>query len=428
MSRVVLKRAVLAVVVVLVAASCHHFPPADGPHGPGLVITVSPPHAGGSRVVQVTAPRLRDESAVPVSVWLDHSRKAPIERGTLPLTFVLDGSLAGPGPHRLAAFAHGDWKSRQGEQWFSGDLRLNQLQALGTHNSYHVAPTVEPWSTIQQWQYSHDPLETQFGSEGVRQIELDVYADPAGIRVLHVPDVDFGTTCSLYVDCLRQVKHWSDANPQHAPIAILTELNDVNYGFPTPVLPWDGPAMDQLDNEIRSVFSPREVLTPDDVRGHHATLADAIATDGWPTIDSVRGQVLFLMDNAGSYRDTYTAGHPNLEHRMLFTNSEIGRPDAAFIKLNDPVGDQAAIQAAVAAGYVVRTRTDADTFEARANNTVPRDAALVGGAQWVSTDYEVPGRAYGQPYFVSIPGGTPDRCNPLNAPPWCTSRQIESLR
>lgn len=428
MSRAVWKRVVLAVVVVLVAASCHQFPPGDDHHDPDLVITVSPPGAGGSRTVVVTAPRLREEATTRVSVWLDRAFTAPVARGMLPLTFTLDGGSVRPGTHRLVAYARSDWKVRRGETLFSGDLRLNQVQTLGTHNSYHVQPTVEPWSLIPQWQYSHDPLETQFQSEGVRQIELDVYVDPAGHRVLHLPDVDFGTTCQLYVECLRQVKHWSDAHPDHAPLAILTELNDTNYGFPTPIFPWNGPAMDQLDNEIRSVFSPREVLTPDDVRGDHATLAEAITTDGWPKLNDVRGQVLFLMDNGGSYRDTYTAGHPTLEHRMIFTNSEIGRPDAAFIKLNNPINDAAAIKAAVAAGYVVRTRADADTFEARDNNTAPRDTALAGGAQWVSTDYEVPGRAYGQPYFVSIPGGTPARCNPINAPPWCTSRQIESQR
>jgi hypothetical protein len=110
---------------------------------------------------------------------------------------------------------------------------------------------------------------------------------------------------------------------------------------------------------------------------------------------------------------------------VLFTNSEVGRPDAAFIKLNNPVGDAQKIHDAVAAGYVVRTRADSDTHEARDNNTVPRDAAISGGAQWVSTDFEVPGKAFGNPYFVSIPGGTPARCNPLNTPSWCTSALIE---
>ena len=175
------------------------------------------------------------------------------------------------------------------------------------------------------------------------------------------------------------------------PIAILTELNDTNYGFPTPILPWDGPAMDQLDaRSARS--SPAATCSPPTTCAVITRRSPKpITTDGWPTLDDVRGQVLFLMDNGGSYRDTYTAGHPTLERRMIFTNSEIGRPDAAFIKLNNPIGDAAAIHDAVAAGYVVRTRADSDTVEARDNNTAPRDAALAGGAQWVSTDYEVPG-------------------------------------
>jgi hypothetical protein len=419
------RRIAIAVVVVLVAASCAHLR-GGGPGNEGLVITVGVPGAGGDRVVDVVAPRPPADHAISASVYLGKPFGAPIASGVLPLRFTLSGAQATPGIHPLIAVSRDGSALRFGAVFFNGDLRLNQVQVLGTHNSYHVAPP-PPYAAVEAWQYSHDPLPVQFQSEGIRQIELDVYADPHGIRVLHVPDVDFGTTCSLWVECLRVVKGWSDAHPNHMPITILTELVDTSYGLPTPVLPWNGPAMDQLDAEIRSVFPPRDVITPDDVRGRRATLAEAITKDGWPTINSVRGQVMFVMDNGGSYRDTYTNGHPTLENRMIFTNSDFGRADAAFLKLNNPINDAPKIQQAVAGGYVTRTRADADTVEARANNTAPRDAAINGGAQWVSTDYEVPGRAYGQPYFVKIPGGTPARCNPINSPPWCTSGQIESL-
>ena len=40
-----------------------------------------------------------------------------------------------------------------------------------------------------------------------------------------------------------------------------------------------------------------------------------------------------------------------------------GEPDAAFVKLNDPVGNESLIQDMVSAGYVVRTRADADTIQ-----------------------------------------------------------------
>lgn len=424
----VIARVALTVVVLVVGAGCEWLRPGpDG--GPGLIVTVGPPQANGSRVLEVRAPTLPNGGPADVKVWIDHTDRPPvITADSLPLRTTIDAGSLSKWQHLAYASADvGADEPLVGLGAFDNGLRLNQVQALGTHNSYHVAPTGPPWNTINEWQYTHDPLPVQFESQGVRQIELDVYVDPNGHRVVHVPDVDFGTTCPTFVACLQQVKQWSDANPRHLPIAILTELNDTDYGLPTPILPWTTAAMDQLDAEIRSVFPPEQVLTPDDVRGIWSTLAEAIQRDGWPKIDDVRGQVLFLMDNGGSYRDSYTAGRPTLQGRMIFTNSSIGRPDAAFIKLNNPVGDEAAIRSAVAAGYVVRTRADADTYEARDNNTVPRDTALASGATWVSTDFPVPGRAYGQPYFVTIPGGTPARCNPINAPAWCTPAQIESL-
>jgi Phosphoinositide phospholipase C, Ca2+-dependent len=416
--------AVVTVLVALFGAACTHFRPAAVSLG-DFHVSVGPPGPGGARIVDVTA---RDGGPGSVTVRLDRSSGPSLAAGALPLRFTLAGEQAGPGVHRIVATGRAAGRPRLGVAFFSNDLRLNQLQVVGSHNSYHIAPSVEPFSLIPHWQYTHSPLDVQFESEGVRQIELDVFVDPTGHRVFHIPDVDFDTTCPRWIECLQVVKAWSDAHPRHLPIAILTELKqDGVAGFPTVPLQWDAAALDQLDAEIRSVFGDRDVLTPDDVRGPHATLAEAITTSGWPFIDAIRGQVLFLMDNGGAIRDRYAAGRPSLEGRIIFTNSDVGRPDAAFIKLNNPIGDATRIHDAVSAGYVVRTRADGDTFEARENNTVPRDAAIASGAQWVSTDYPVPGRAFGTPYFVSIPGGTPARCNPLNAPAWCTSGLIESL-
>src|SRR5205814_3191646 len=107
------------------------------------------------------------------------------------------------------------------------------------------------------------------------------------------------------------------------------------------------------------------------------------------TLGKVRGRVWFALDNEG-FRDAYLVGHPSLKGRLLFAPSSPGEDDAAFAKLNDPIGDAAKIKAALAAHMIVRTRADADTFPARQNDTRPRQAALTGGAQLVSTDYERP--------------------------------------
>ena len=73
----------------------------------------------------------------------------------------------------------------------------------------------------------------------------------------------------------------------------------------------------------------------------------------------------------------------------------------------------------------MRAADDADTADARVNDTSTRDAALASGAQWVSTDYPVPNPEFGTGYFVEIPGGMPARCNPINAPTGCRAIGLE---
>ncbi len=345
------------------------------------------------------------------------------------------------------------------------DVHLNEIQTVGSHNSYHLLPSAPEVKLRNSFlgdadhglEYRHAPLPVQFQSQKVRQVELDVFLDAAGgkyanpllrsaagvgaydpvmsqpgIKVLHVQDVDYASTCLTLKACLTQIKGWSDANPTHAPLAILLELKDDDVPFPGFTFvhpePFNTAAMDTLDAEIRAVMSPDELITPDDIRGVHPTLQEAVTTDGWPTLGASRGKVMFLMDNRGAYRTRYLTGHPNLEGRVLFTNATAGAPDAAFVEHNNS-GDVALIQDLVQQGYVVRTRADGDTKEARANDTTARDNAFLSGAQWVSTDYPVPGWAIGftSPYFVEIPGGTVARCNPVNAPTSCVSAEIDTI-
>jgi len=429
-----MRKVALVAVLAVVAAGCALLPPSRG-NGPGidagLVITVGPPLAAGARVVDVSAPRVPDGPAT-VKVWVDGAHGAPVATGSaLPFRFTLDVGVLGAGDHVLSARADlgGHHRVLLGARIVDDALRVNQLQALGSHNSYHTYPK-PPIDGVEALQYFEDPLDVQLESEGVRQFELDVNIanDGSGrLDVFHIPVIDEGTTCRALVDCLRTIKTWSDAHPQHAVIGIQLELKDNDYNLPAPYGFWQVPDYDRLDAVIRSVFSEREMLTPDDLRGDHATLPEAIAQDGWPTIDSTRGQVMFVMDNGGHYRTDYLAGHPALAGRVLFTNADPGDADAAFIKRNDPKGSFADIQSLIGQGYITRTRADADTVEARTNDTSSRDAAFASGSTWVSSDFVVPGRAFGTPYVVQVPGGTPDRCNPINTPAWCTSQMIESL-
>jgi Phosphoinositide phospholipase C, Ca2+-dependent len=344
-------------------------------------------------------------------------------------------------------------------------LRLNQMQVLGSHNSYHVHSPPALFNAVADFSqaiadsldYEHPPLAEQFGTQGIRQIELDIFADPQGglyahplglaivtgdpdlripeleapgLKVLHVQDIDYYTQCQTFTECLREVRAWSEAHPLHAPLMIQVEAKDdvlpPNLGFdfvvPIPI----GPDMlDAVDYEVRSVFPPEELITPDDVRGSHATLREAIEQDGWPTLALSRGKVFFCFDNEGSAKSIYLDGHPSLRGRIMFTSSAPPADEAGFVKLNDPIGDFDRIQTLVGQGYIIRTRSDADTVQARSGDTTMREAAITSGAQFVSTDYPVPDPRFGTGYMVAIPGGMPGRCNPISAPAECAAADIE---
>jgi len=328
------------------------------------------------------------------------------------------------------------------------EVRMNQVQVIGTHNSYHLAPSAALLKVIgkmkAEWRgaldYTHRPLAEQFGKLGVRQIELDVFADPRGglysnpklaalgggdgdpggdlakpgMKVLHIQDLDFRTTVPTLKGALSQVREWSKLHPRHVPMMILLELKeDRPSALLVQPVPFDRAQLEALEKEILEVFEKAEIILPDDVRGGAKTLREAVLTNGWPTLEAARGKVMFALDNGGALRDRYLEGNPSLQGRVMFASVGENDPGAAFFKLNDPVGGFETIRRLVKAGFIVRTRADAGTAEARDNAGARRDKALASGAQFVSTDYpEADSRL--SAYRVGFDGGAAVRANPVS--------------
>ena len=271
----------------------------------------------------------------------------------------------------------------QGDAVLPDQVPINRIQTIGTHNSYHLAPfpgivalarqrdyrpgglSVEAFA--QSFDYEHPSLTEQL-QLGVRHFEIDVYDDPQGgrfadsgsyallrkhnllpanadrdpqdklkqpgIKVFHLPETDFRSTCLLLRECLREIKRWSDEHRRHVPVMIQIEPKE--QGFPAlnpdypdvAVLPWNEPAWQRL--------------------------------------------------------------------------VEPGHPAAAFTVINDPFDER--ISKRLAEGYLVRTRADAGTIEARQNDYRRRDRAFASGAQFISTDYPVADRRFSD-YRVIFTGG-----------------------
>ena len=241
-------------------------------------------------------------------------------------------------------------------------------------------------------------------------------------------DIDFDTHCLTFIDCLTTVKEWSDANGRHLPITIMIEAKEeeipdpLNLGFTVPLL--FGPEeVDSIDAEILQVFPKERLIVPDDVRGDAATLEAAVLAGGWPTLAEARGRVMFVFLNGSEARDHYIDGHPSLEGRIMFTNSNEGEPEAAWFNVKHSLADGERIETLVAAGYLVRTRADADTQQSRDNDYTLQEAAWASGGQFVSTDYVEPNLDFST-YFAEVPGGYVGRCNPISGPADCDSELI----
>jgi len=202
-------------------------------------------------------------------------------------------------------------------------------------------------------------------------------------------------------------------HPDHIPIVITMNVKDENEKGLHELLPFTKMALDSIDLEIKSVFTLNDLITPDLVRGNYSTLEAAVLKKGWPLVSQVKGRFLFVLDEKGGKLKRYEDGHPSLKGRVMFVNEAEGQPEAAFMIINDPIKDFDKIQRLVKKGYMIRTRADADTKEARTNDYTTFEAAKKSGAQIITTDYYLPSKYFSSPYKISFDGGTYVRKNPL---------------
>jgi hypothetical protein len=339
-------------------------------------------------------------------------------------------------------------------------LRLNDIQVIGSHNSYRrmsdpailAAIARERPESAPGLYYDHPSLARQLDL-GVRQVELDPYADPegghfadpygetilkaAGVRsefspaamrapgfkIMHVPGLDYRTNCATLRICLEDLLVWSRAHPKHLPIVVTVDAKDQPLaGWPHTIapLPLTPTLLDALDAEIRAVLPRDRLITPDDVRGSHATLREAVLAGGWPELAAARGKFMFIFDVRPGIAERYRAGHPSLAGRVMFSLYAEDQPEAATMIVQDPRGKIEDIRRLVRLGFYVRTRSDAGTREARTRDLSGARAAISAGAQAISSDY-YPGAPdpLGLKFEVALPGHRTVACNPVRRGPDC---------
>jgi hypothetical protein len=326
--------------------------------------------------------------------------------------------------------------------------KLNESQVIGSHNSYKSAmpiPILEYLKkinprTAESLEYEHLPLSEQLDL-GLRNLELDVFHDPKGgrfanpkgldmlsdtinfdekgellqpgLKLFHVQDLDFQSHHLLFKNALLELKNWSEEHPDHHPVFILINAKDSAIPMTITPLPFSAAALDSIDLEIRTHLGLDKLITPDQVRGEFENLESAVLAGNWPELNSVRGKFLFVLDESEDKIKSYLTKKPGLHDAALFVNMKEGNPEAGFRIINDPVTNETYIHELVKKGYMIRTRADSDTREARNNDYSKFEKAKSSGAQVISTDYYIPSLLFPSTYQVSFENRSFERPNPV---------------
>lgn len=300
--------------------------------------------------------------------------------------------------------------------------------------------------------YDHPNFREQLNAN-LRSLEIDVYHDPEGgrfsnpatyeilkqkgitnlafhnktgldkpgFKVLHMADIDFRSHYPTFKDALTELKSWSDSHPDHSPVFIMIEAKD--SGFPifpnsTKVLPFDKAAYDALDKEIAIYLGINKIITPKQVQGKYKTLKEAVLHKNWPSLKDSKGKFIFLLlpgaAGTNSTKESPYLINNSLKDRLMFMQGERQDSFAAFLLLDNAIIRHDDIKKAVKEGYLVRTRSDIETYEAKINDKTRANAAFSSGAQIISTDFYKPGNAYHTDYYVTLPGNKEFNINPIN--------------
>lgn len=324
------------------------------------------------------------------------------------------------------------------------EARLNEIKVIGSHNSYKIA--FEPSlfallsnvdsARLARLYYDHPSITKQLDL-GLRNLEIDLFHDPKGgrfskpkalnwmkkkgvnpqpfdedkkleqpgFKVFHIQDIDFRSHQLLFSDLLKELKQWSKRNPNHIPVFITLEAKDKNLDSLTAPLTFTSGALDSIDREIVRHLGEDKLITPDFVRNGAISINEQVRKGGWPTLVECRGRFLFVLDDHGKKRDLYIKGYEGLKGRMMFADAEQGTPEAAFMIKNDPGKQGEEIKLLTEMGYMIRTRADAATREARDNDYTKFEAAKASGAQVITTDYYVPTQLFPSTYQVAFREG-----------------------
>ncbi len=278
-------------------------------------------------------------------------------------------------------------------------VKFNEVSFLGTHNSYQKEcvparqklfqnASIVTFGLVkaQKTTFSSDYLTDQFNL-GIRSIELDVETvvkdGKTSFVCSHAPVLDMPTHCYDFSLALKEIKLWSDANPNHLPITIIIEpkksfIPEKNMRYFTCAY------ANELGKQAQDILGDA-LLTPADMIGDHSSFKEMREADDWMTLSETRGHVMILLHDT-TVTDKYIEQDTSVKTQTMFPMLRYDSRDkdyASFLLINKPSDIEVQADEVLAKKLIVRTRSD----NFGSYNESDSQIALSSGAQIVSTDY-----------------------------------------
>lgn len=308
----------------------------------------------------------------------------------------------------------------------AGDVRLNEVSYIATHNSYQLSATpaytklYDDLHTVTfglvrntATRFSSDDLTSQLNL-GIRSLELDIETKVDGGSVSficsHKPVFNMSSNCYDFAKALREIKMWSDANPSHLPLTMIIEPKKV-------FMPEKGMRYfnleyaKKLDELLIDVFGEK-LITPAKMMGDYSSLREMRENNGWMTLREAAGHVMVLLHDTG-VTEKYIKRDLTMRTQAMFPMLRYKSRDesyASFLLVNQPDDAEKYGKELTEKGIIFRTLID----KYGSHPDEAREKAFASGAQIISTDYPPKTDMTGVEYFVSFPGGKTMRLNSTN--------------
>lgn len=286
---------------------------------------------------------------------------------------------------------------------FDDALRLNDIQVLATHNSFKAMPNMyisKPlelfWGQkVRNGQYAMPYLTDQL-NDGIRGLEIDIAVYGNNFLVIHDPITDWRTNVPDFELALKEIKLWSDHNPNHIPINIMLQTRDQFSVFSAKFKDFDMKAVTKMNNMLGDIFGRDNIIKPSDLKGNYYHIQSAVENNNWPLLSDCLGKVYFtILFGDKEAEENYVKIGVNSQNAFVFAKADSIKPYTAFILADNPFDDKNIELSGN--NYILRTRIDQQF-----NYSQERwQAAINSGAGILATDYPK-GNTYKDGYVCKL--------------------------